>query len=136
MINTSDQLIVNVFGKAGCAKCKILNQRVDALLTEPKYAAFKKASADVLTDEGLFKFCRAECLNPSRVPAMVISKQGADGKPQYLRNPNPDAEDAVCKKSKLYTYLGLQTDYSEEGKGVISPDMLRAILDEALAMEG
>ena len=36
------------------------------------------------------------------------------------------------RHSKLYQFLGVQTDYSEEGKGIISPEMIKSILDEAL----
>ena len=54
-----------------------------------------------------------------------------DGK--YLENPTPGANDPVCGNSKLYQYLGIQTDYSDEGKGIITPDMIRHILDAAPA---
>ncbi len=135
MISTKDQLVVNVFGKEGCAKCAMLKQRLEKFLKEPEYAAFKLEYSDVLTDDGLQKFCLAECLNPSRIPAMVISKEGADGRQHYVPNPHPGKTDDVCKKSQIYTYLGLQTDYSEEGKGLLTPNMIKAILDEALAIE-
>ena len=134
MMSTNDQLVVNVFGKEGCAKCKMLNQRLDKLLAEPAYASFRKEYTNVMSEEGLVKFCKAECLNPSRIPAMIVSKAGSDGKQHYLANPAPGDADPVCKKSRLYQFLGIQTDYSEEGKGVITPDMIKAILDEALTI--
>ncbi len=132
MISAQDQLTVNVFGKPGCAKCAMLNQRLDKLLTEPRYAVFKKEYHNVLSEDGLLDFCKAECLNPSRIPAMVISRTDAQGKRHYLANPTPDTPDPVCKHSKLYNFLGVQTDYSEEGKGVITPKMIQSVLDEAL----
>ena len=125
---------INVFGKHGCAKCAMLNRRIDQLLTKEQYADFTKVYRDVLTEDGLMTFCKAECLNPSRIPAIVISVTGADGKDHYLENPTPGAADPVCKDSKLYQYLGIQTDYSPEGKGVITPEMVQKILDEALAI--
>ncbi len=123
--------IVNVFGKEGCAKCAMLNRRIDKLLGDAKYAAFTKRYNDVLTEDGMVKFCLAQCLNPSRIPAMVISKVDEDGSEHYLDNADHGA--GVYGRSKLYQYLGVQTDYSDEGKGVITPEMVQAVLDEALA---
>ena len=45
----------------------------------------------------------------------------------------PGAKDSVCKKAKLYQYVGLQTDYSNVGKGIISPKMIQSVLAEAQA---
>lgn len=128
------KLYINVFGKDGCVKCATLKRRLEEMLKDSKYSAFEMIYWDVMTEEGLVKFCLSECLNPSRIPAMIVSQVGADGKMQYMPNPNPGAEDAVCRKSRLYTYQGIQTDYSEEGKGIITPAMLKSVLDEALAI--
>ena len=133
MSDEKNQLTVNVFGKPGCAKCAMLNRRLDKMLAEdPRYARFHKEYHNVLSAEGLVEFCKRECLNPSRIPAMVISCADSEGKSHYLVNPDPDAFDSVCRHSKLYQFLGVQTDYSEEGKGIISPEMIKSILDEAL----
>ena len=134
MISSDSKLTINVFGKAGCQKCAMLNRRIDKLLTDPKYAVFSKSYSDVLTEEGLVKFCKAECLNPSRIPAMVISCGGTEDDPAYVANPQPGSEDPVCRHSRLFAFLGIQTDYSDEGKGVITPEMIQKILDEALAI--
>ena len=123
---------VLVFGKAGCDKCKMLNKRLDALLAKPEWQDFEKLYCDLETEDGLVPFCQAECVNPSRVPAIVVKRQDEQtGKYLKLRNPQPGSQDSVCKKSKLYTYLGLQTDYSGSGKGLITPDMLTHLLSEA-----
>ena len=133
MSDEKNQLTVNVFGKPGCAKCAMLNRRLDKMLAEDtRYARFHKEYHNVLSEEGLVEFCKSECLNPSRIPAMVISCADSEGKSHYLVNPDPDAFDSVCRHSKLYQFLGVQTDYSEEGKGIISPEMIKSILDEAL----
>ena len=133
MSDEKNQLTVNVFGKPGCAKCAMLNRRLDKMLAEdPRYARFHKEYHNVLSEEGLVEFCKSVCLNPSRIPAMVISCADSEGKSHYLVNPDPDAFDSVCRHSKLYQFLGVQTDYSEEGKGIISPEMIKSILDEAL----
>lgn len=129
---SESQYIVNVFGKEGCAKCAMLNRRIDKLLGDEKYAAFRKRYNDVLTEDGMVRFCLAQCLNPSRIPAMVISKVDADGSEHYLDNAD-HGTGGVYGKSKLFQYLGVQTDYSDEGKGVITPEMVQAVLDEALA---
>ena len=116
---------VEVFGKPGCDKCAVLNQRLDKLLGKPEWEAFEKVYHNILSEEGLITFCEAECINPQRIPAFVLSKwdeeKGAYG---FLPNPEPGSADAVGGKSRLYQYLGLQTDYSAVGRGVITPRML------------
>jgi hypothetical protein len=37
----------------------------------------------------------------------------------------------VCKKTRLHHIMGLQTDYSDQGRGVISPKMIKRVLEEA-----
>ncbi len=129
-----DQLIVNVFGKAGCAKCAMLNRRLDKLLSEEPYTGFQKKYHDVMTEDGLVPFCLAQCLNPSRIPAMLISRLREDGREEYLANPEAECRDEVCGEAKLFQYLGLQTDYSEEGKGILTPEMVESILKRALSL--
>lgn len=124
--------VINVFGKAGCAKCAMLNRRIDKLLTEEKYASFEKRYNDVLTEDGMIKFCLAQCLNPSRIPAMLMSKIEADGTEHYIDN-NDHTTGGVYGNSKLYQFLGIQTDYSDEGKGVITPEMVESVMKEAMA---
>ena len=131
---SKDTLIVHVFGKHTCAKCAMLNKRLDEILTKQPWAGhFVKVYNDLETEDGLLNFCLAQCLNPNRVPAMVVAKIAADGSADYLPNPDPEGKDEICKRSRLYTYLGIQTDYSTEGKGIITPQMIQHVLD--LAME-
>ena len=119
------QYIVHVFGKEGCAKCTMLNRRLDTLLaTAPYKDRFVKKYDNLFTEEGLMYFCLAQCVNPNRVPAMVI----ADEEGNFLENPTPGAPDEICGRSKLYQYLGIQTDYSSEGRGIITPEMIESIL--------
>jgi hypothetical protein len=125
---------IKVFGKEGCAKCKTLNQRLDKLLTEKEWSDFEKEYCDVETVDGLVAFASAECINPQRIPAMLITRrQEATGNYVPVSSRNPQPCDPVCGKSKLYQYVGLQTDYGNEGKGLISPKMITAVLEEALA---
>lgn len=123
---------VTVFGKAGCDKCAILNQRLDKLLASEEWSDFEKDYCSVDTEEGLVSFAEAECINPQRIPAMLIMHRGSDKEPfKPVNNPQPDKQDSVCSKSALYQYIGLQTDYTAAGKGVISPRMIKQTLEAA-----
>ena len=125
---------IRVFGKQGCDKCHTLNQRIDKLLVKDTYTDIEKLYCDVETIDGMVAFAEAECINPARIPALLLTEwsEEADG---YLPvgNKQPGAEDPVCQKSRLYQYAGLQTDYSDIGKGVLSPKMIQSVLDDALA---
>lgn len=126
------QYQIKVFGKQGCDKCHTLNQRLDKLLEKEEYAAFGKLYCDIETVDGLVSFAEAECINPSRIPAMLVTEWKEDvGQYRPLRAAAPGAEDPICKKAKLYHYVGLQTDYSEIGKGLITPKMIQSVLAEA-----
>jgi hypothetical protein len=125
---------IKVFGKQGCDKCHTLNQRLDKLLAKEEYSRFGKLYCDVETIDGLVAFAEAECINPSRIPAMLVTEWNEEAD-EYLpvATPQPGAGDSVCKKAKLYQYLGLQTDYSEVGKGLITPRMIESVLAETTA---
>ncbi len=123
---------IKVFGKQGCDKCHTLNQRLDKLLAKAEYADFEKLYCDVETIDGLVAFSEAECINPSRIPAMLVAQWDVEaGEYLPLGARQPGAPDPVCNKAKLYQYVGLQTDYSEAGKGILSPKMIESILAEA-----
>ncbi len=125
---------IKVFGKEGCDKCHTLNQRLDKLLTQEDYSAFDKIYCDIETLDGLVAFAEAECINPSRIPAMLITQwDEAAHEFMPMSTQQPGAKDSICKKAKLYQYMGLQTDYSDIGKGLITPKMIQHILAEATA---
>jgi len=122
---------IRVFGKAGCDKCHTLNQRLDKILAKEEWSDFEKCYFDVETVEGLMAFAETECINPQRIPAMLITRWDEnEGEYVPVETKVPGKQDPICKKSRLYQYLGLQTDYA--GNGVISPKMIRAVLAEAL----
>ena len=126
---------IHVFGKPGCDKCHTLNGRLDDLLQEAEWADFEKIYHDLETEPGLVDFCEAECLNPQRVPGFYVSKADpATGAHEPLPNPNPGAADVPGGASALYTWVGLQTDYSAVGRGVITPKMIEAVLRQAKAL--
>jgi hypothetical protein len=122
---------VDVFGKQGCEKCGVLNQRLDKLLENPDWAAFQKHYWDVETENGMVAFAEAEVLNPQRIPAMLVMRQVADGG-EFEPVPSPFSaeEHPVLKGAALLGYLGLQTDYA--ASGVISPKMISACLEAAV----
>lgn len=125
---------IRVFGKAGCDKCHTLNQRLDKLLAKEEYSSFDKLYCDVESIDGLVAFAEAECINPARIPAMLVTEWAeATGEYAPVGTKQPGAKDSVCKKAKLYQYVGLQTDYSSTGKGLITPKMLQSVLAEATA---
>ena len=125
---------IRVFGKKGCDKCHTLNQRLDKLLSKKEYDHFEKLYCDVETIEGLVAFSEAECINPSRIPAMLVTRWDEEAEEFVpVETSTPGAADPVCKKARLYQYIGLQTDYSDKGKGVISPKMITTVLAEAMA---
>lgn len=125
-------LRITVFGKAGCEKCKILNQRLDKLLDQPAWQEFDKVYFDLTTEEGLVAFCQVECANPQRIPGFVVMQRDeASQSYRPLPNPNPGKRDKACGNTRLFQHLGLQTDYSEAGGGVITPKMITAVLSEA-----
>lgn len=123
---------IQVFGKMDCDKCKTLNQRLDKLLEKEEWQDFEKVYYDLLTVDGLVAFSEAECINPQRIPAMLVMRlDEATGGYVPVANARPGKHDDVCGAARLYPFLGLQTDYSDRGRGIISPRMVTAVLSEA-----
>ena len=75
------------------------------------------------TEEGLVSFVRKESLNPQRIPSFIVSKFSVNSK-SYEPLLDNDADNES-------QYVGIQTDYSEKGKGVITPQMIMSTLDKA-----
>lgn len=120
---------IHVFGKQGCDKCKALNRRLDKLLSKENWNAFEKIYHDLGTIEGLVHFCHAEGINPQRIPAMTIARQVEDDRYEPMANPRPPAPDQT---RRLHNMLGLQTDYSAAGKGLLPPSEIESVLSDAL----
>lgn len=121
-------MIAHVIGHTGCAKCAMLNRRLDAILeNEPYKGRFVKIYHDTedprgmdYQEDALVFFCKTQCINPNRIPAMIITDEG-----EFLeRNGEP------TNGNQLYQYIGIQTDYANGG--VITPELIRQTLDEAL----
>ncbi len=123
-----------VFGKKGCDKCAVLNQRLDKLLADERWSAFEKTYWDVETQEGIVAFCEAECVNPQRIPAFLVARLNeTSGVYEPVPAPCPGNSEPPNGHARLYSCLGMQTDYSRAGGGVITPKMIAAILQEAVS---
>jgi hypothetical protein len=108
----------------------MLNRRLDAILAnEPYRSRFIKVYHDTESpvsmearEDALVFFCRTQCINPNRIPALIVTdEQGEfiqrDGKPK--------------NNSQLYQFVGIQTDYADGG-GILPPEIIKETLDEAL----
>ena len=121
-----------VFGKPGCDKCALLNQRLDNLMAADEWQDFEKKYCDLETEDGLVQFAQAECINPQQIPAMLVTRRDeTTGYYEPVSSASPGEGEEITLNTRLYQYLGLRTDYSEAGKGVLSPQMITAVLDEA-----
>jgi hypothetical protein len=122
-----------VFGKTGCVKCKVLQSRLDELLERDEWKSlYVKEYCDVETLDGIVSFCKSECVNPQRIPAFLVMAWNPDTQAyEPMPNPAPGREDSVCKQSRLYQFVGIQTDYSDVGKGLITKPMIETVLGEA-----
>ena len=122
-------MIAHVIGHTGCQKCAMLNRRTDALLQqEPYKSRFRKVYHDTedprgldAREDALVFFCKCGCINPNRIPAIIIT----DEKGEFLPRPGQPVN-----SNQLYQYIGIQTDYASGG--VIEPDAIKRTLDEAL----
>lgn len=132
-MNDDSKMKIVVFGKTGCVKCKVLQSRLDELLEQEEWkSSFFKEYCDVETLDGIVQFCKSECVNPQRIPAFLVLRKNPETQAyEPLDNPDPGRKDAVCKQSRLYQFVGLQTDYSDVGKGLITKPMIEAVLAEA-----
>lgn len=114
-----------VYGKGhGCSKCDALKRRLGALLKQDKYKDIQFVFHDVLTEDGLTQFLKAEELNPNRIPALVMADENG-----FLLDPRLEVDE--YKASAVPGYIGIQTDY-DTGGGLITPPMIQELLDLAV----
>lgn len=120
------EFIIVVYGKQGCDKCGILKDRIKKLLdSKPEFQDFELRYVDIESEEGMTTFCELECLNTSDIPAFVICKFRPEiGRYEPLERQELP-EDIYENDSKVFSYNGLKTDYSEKGKGIISKSMIK-----------
>ena len=115
-------LVAHVFGKEGCSKCAALKRRLERLLAKPV--------------DGIVKFCLTGCLNPNRIPALLMEEDGS-----YVEIPkklwddldkNDGPEHGRFSPDATYPNVGTQTNY--DGNGVITEQTIQGILDTAIAL--
>jgi hypothetical protein len=107
-------MLITIFGKKGCKKCSLLENRLNDLLPIYKFEIIKY---DLSSEKDIVDFCEMGCLNISRIPSFYISSNNKPLSPIQINS------------YSLSTVLGFQTDY-EKG-GTITPNMLKQILEEA-----
>ncbi len=123
---------VLVFGKPGCDKCGLLNQRLDKLLEEASFDEFEKKYCDLETEEGLVRFAESECINPQQIPALLVTRRDpSSGRYLPVADLRPGAPERPGGSARLHHYVGLRTDYTGPARGVITPQMIEAVLHEA-----
>ena len=131
-------MIIHVFGKEGCTKCAAMKRRVLKLMEKPEFAKCRMEYHDVLTEDGLVAFCKAMCLNPNRIPALLVSDD--DGRYVVRRGTWLDTPDAMRPErykfatGATYPLLGVQTDY-DEGGGLVRPETIERLMSEGQLYE-
>ncbi len=122
-----------VFGKQGCDKCELLKKRLAKVLDEKAYLDFTLVYHDLGTIEGLVRFCQCETLNPQRIPGLVIFRRLPEDAKNSLRLVTCRRKLSSLDGEESEVPLFLETDYSD--RGIITPEMIRRILDLALTGE-
>ena len=129
----STQFQIQVFGKPGCDKCTVLNSRIDKVMKKDKWKDFEKVYMDVETEDGIVAFAKAECINPQRIPAFVVSRYNVS---TNTYDPIPyhchEEQDVATRRTRLFSYLGCQTDYSSDNNGIINPKLINKVMEEAI----
>lgn len=127
-------ITAHVFGKEGCSKCAALKRRLERLLTKPEYSMIKMEYHDVMTLDGIVGFCKAECLNPNRIPALLLASDG-----KYIKytawkelDANEGPANGSFSASATYPYVGVQTNY--DSTGVITEQTIKDLLDAAIEL--
>lgn len=127
-------LTAHVIGHTGCAKCAMLNRRTDAILSEEPYKSrFVKVYHDTEDprgmkerEEALVFFCKTQCVNPNRIPALIVT----DEKGEFIQR-----KGTPTNSCQLYQYIGIQTDYADGG-GILPPERIKEALDDAISAVG
>lgn len=127
------QFQIQVFGKKGCDKCTVLNRRIEKTLEKDTWKNFEKVYMDVETEDGIVAFAKAECINPQRIPAFIVTRYNvSSGKYEPIPYNCHEELDGKTRKTRLYSYLGCQTDYSPANNGIINPKLITKIMEEAV----
>ena len=123
------QYRIKVYGKRGCNKCAILKSRLAKLLEHEKWQDFEMMNYDILTEDGLVSFVKEEVLNPQRIPSFLIQKRNENGEFENMINPEWKTNK---KEAEPFKFIGIETDYSSKGNGVITPKQIDTVLECAI----
>ena len=91
---------------------------------------FDKEYFDLDTVDGLVAFCQAECLNPHKIPALVVTRHD-HATNAYVPLSASGATEAAVDGTRLGPVLGLQPDYAGPSRGTLTPAMITAVFQEA-----
>ena len=123
------QYRIKVYGKRGCNKCAILKSRLAKLLENEKWQDFEMMNYDILTEDGLVSFVKEEVLNPQRIPSFLIQKRNENGDFENMINTEWKTNK---KEAEPFKFIGIETDYSSKGNGVITPKQIDTVLECAV----
>lgn len=124
------KFLVQVFGKKGCPKCKVLNKRLDKVLAKPEWEGFEKTYSDITTVDGIVNFGKAECLNGQRIPSFLICKVDEKGEARKIMQTFEEGIDEKTGTYRYPAYVRIETDYSNGG--VITPADIESVFKEAV----
>ena len=102
------------------------------MLAKDEYSEFSLEYFDISTEDGLLDFVKRESLNPQRIPSFVVERFDNEHQ-RYVALENSESRD-LRLRVRPWRYLGLETDYSEKGKGIIRPQALHETLQRALSL--
>jgi hypothetical protein len=110
-------MIVHLWGKQGCAKCKALHNRLEKI---KQTRDFTLVYHDIKTIEGLVAFCKHGSINGNTIPAVTI-----EGNLEPLSRENWNFPGSL----PLYGEMGICTDY--DNGGVVRPEAIEYLLTKA-----
>lgn len=125
------QYRIKVYGKKGCNKCSILKSRLSKLLDEEKWQNFEMIDFDIMSEDGLVAFVKEEVLNPQRIPSFILQKRNENGEYENIINPLLKTN---TSEAEPFRFLGIETDYSSKGNGIIRPKDIDEVMNTALAL--
>lgn len=118
---------IHVFGKPGCSHCAALKKNLAEVIEEFPQEPIELVYEDLSTEDALFNLCKAQVINPARIPAVMCYTKDDTGLHQ-LENQDGYEKTGMISIPGGATcgYMGIQTDYSTGGN--ISKDTCRALV--------
>ena len=123
------------FSSHTSAKFRIVETRIERLLSEnpPWMGLFDVHREDLRTVNGLAEFCNVGCLDFEHTPAVIIYRYDHTAERYTLIRPeDPLDENASRDSNWLHCCLGVQTVYNRKTGGILTPRLLRTLLQKAV----